>query len=74
MSRWHAEGMDSAPLCLVTGSTGYIGGRLVLELLAAGYRVRAMARTPSKLQGRNWFAQVEVAEADARDPPRCTLL
>ncbi|MBA3265236.1 MAG: SDR family oxidoreductase [Nocardioidaceae bacterium] len=59
----HAE----APLCLVTGSTGYIGGRLVPELLTAGYRVRAMARTPSKLRGRDWFGQVEVAEADAQD-------
>ncbi|MBA2446094.1 MAG: SDR family oxidoreductase [Nocardioidaceae bacterium] len=60
--------MDPAPLCLVTGATGYIGGRLVPELLGAGYRVRVMARTPSKLQGREWFEQVEVAEADASDP------
>ena len=59
--------MDSAPLCLVTGSTGYIGGRLVPELLSAGYRVRVMARTPSKLPGRDWFEQVEVAEADGQD-------
>src|SRR5450759_2330961 len=31
------------PLVLVTGATGYIGGRLVPELLAAGFRVRVMA-------------------------------
>lgn len=67
MRRWHAGGMVPAPLCLVTGSTGYIGGRLIPELLSAGFRVRAMARTPSKLQGRDWFSQVEVAEADAQD-------
>jgi len=30
---------------LVTGATGYIGGRLVPELLAAGHQVRALART-----------------------------
>lgn len=29
---------------LVTGTTGYIGGRLVPELLARGYQVRAMVR------------------------------
>jgi uncharacterized protein YbjT (DUF2867 family) len=53
--------------CLVTGATGYVGGRLVPELLAAGYRVRVMVRTPSKLKGRPWLDQVEVAEADAQD-------
>ncbi len=32
---------------LVTGATGYIGGRLVPELLARGYRVRVMVRMAS---------------------------
>ncbi|MGH3506477.1 MAG: DUF2867 domain-containing protein, partial [Nocardioidaceae bacterium] len=59
--------MDTSPLCLVTGATGYVGGRLVPELLAAGYRVRVMVRTPSKLEGRPWQFDVEVAEADAQD-------
>ena len=59
--------MESSRLCLVTGATGYVGGRLVPELLAAGYRVRVMARTPSKLRGRSWARDVEVAEADATD-------
>jgi uncharacterized protein YbjT (DUF2867 family) len=53
------------PLVLVTGVTGYIGGRLVPELLAAGFRVRAMARSPRRLQDRHWYDQVEVVEADA---------
>ena len=60
--------METSPLCLVTGATGYVGGRLVPELLEAGYRVRVMARTPSKLEGRPWQPHVEVAEADAHDP------
>jgi uncharacterized protein YbjT (DUF2867 family) len=36
-------------LALVTGARGYIGGRLVPRLLAAGYRVRCLARKPQKL-------------------------
>jgi uncharacterized protein YbjT (DUF2867 family) len=54
--------------CLVTGATGYIGGRLVSELLACGYAVRCMARDATKLGGRPWSAQVEVAVGDAADP------
>ncbi|HXB49724.1 MAG TPA: SDR family oxidoreductase [Streptosporangiaceae bacterium] len=54
--------------CLVTGATGYIGGRLIPELLDCGYTVRCMARDTSKLGGRPWSGQVEVAEADAADP------
>ncbi|WP_040338889.1 SDR family oxidoreductase [Candidatus Blastococcus massiliensis] len=54
-------------LCLVTGATGYIGGRLVPELLAAGYRVRVMTRSPERIRDRPWAGQVEVARADASD-------
>ncbi len=56
-----------APLAAVTGVTGYVGGRLVPELLAAGYRVRALARHPERLRGRPWYDDVEVVEADASD-------
>ncbi len=52
---------------LVTGATGYIGGRLVPRLLAAGYRVRCMVRDPSRLEGRNWRSQVEVVAGDVLD-------
>ncbi|WP_461021930.1 SDR family oxidoreductase [Thalassiella azotivora] len=55
-------------LALVTGATGYIGGRLVPELLAAGFRVRVMARHPDRLAGRPWADRVEVARADATEP------
>ena len=34
---------------LVSGATGYIGGRLAARLLAEGYRVRALARDPRRL-------------------------
>ena len=53
--------------CLVTGASGYIGGRLVPELLEAGYAVRCMARDPAKLDDRPWSADVEIVQADAMD-------
>ena len=49
---------------LVTGATGYVGGRLIPLLLAAGHRVRVLARDPARLQGRPWLAQVEVVQGD----------
>ncbi|MFP5308678.1 MAG: SDR family oxidoreductase [Actinomycetes bacterium] len=52
---------------LVAGATGYIGGRLVPELLAAGYAVRCLARTPAKLADRPWRDQVEVVRGDVLD-------
>ena len=54
-------------LVLVTGVTGYIGGRLAPELLAAGFRVRVMARRPRHLVDREWYDQVEIVEGDAAD-------
>jgi len=57
----------AGPLALVTGPTGYIGGRLIPELLAAGFRVRAMARQPRNLADREWHDQVEVVHGDAAD-------
>jgi uncharacterized protein YbjT (DUF2867 family) len=57
-----------APLCLVTGATGYIGGRLVPELLAAGFRVRVIARQPERLSDHPWADQVDIVRADAADP------
>ena len=56
--------------CLVTGASGYIGGRLVPELLAAGYRVRCMARDPGKLSDRPWSGDIEIAAADALEGTR----
>ncbi|MER7195081.1 SDR family oxidoreductase [Streptomyces flaveolus] len=53
--------------CLVTGATGYIGGRLVPELLAAGHAVRCLARSPGKLRDHPWARDVEVARGDVLD-------
>ncbi len=54
--------------CLVTGVTGYIGGRLVPELLNKGYHVRVLSRDTNRLQGRSWIDDVEVVEADVLQP------
>ncbi len=53
---------------LVTGVTGYIGGRLVPELLDAGHDVRVLARHPERLSDRTWVDRVEVEAGDASDP------
>ena len=55
---------DKSKKCLVTGVTGYIGGRLVPKLLEKGYEVRVLSRDASRLQGRRWIEEVEVVEAD----------
>jgi uncharacterized protein YbjT (DUF2867 family) len=52
---------------LVTGATGYIGGRLVGRLLNAGYKVRALVRDPSRLQGRPWADRVEAVQGNVLD-------
>lgn len=55
-------------IVLVTGATGYVGGRLVPRLLEAGFRVRCLVRDPARLQGRPWLEQVEVVAGDALRP------
>jgi len=52
---------------LVTGATGYIGGRLVPRLLEAGHSVRVFVRNPRKLQDVPWSSDVDVAEGDLQD-------
>ena len=60
--------MAEKELVLVTGATGYIGGRLVPRLLDAGYRVRCLVRDPVRLQGRAWASRVEVVRGDLLEP------
>lgn len=61
---------DDRPV-LVTGATGYIGGRLTPLLLERGHRVRVMVRSAAKLGCRPWAGhpQLEIAEADVFDYP-----
>jgi len=52
---------------LVTGASGYIGGRLVPRLLDGGHHVICLARDPNRLAGGRW-KDVEVRRGDALNP------
>lgn len=52
---------------LVTGATGYIGGRLVPRLLDSGVEVRALTRDPSRLSLATWRDSIEVVAADVEE-------
>jgi uncharacterized protein YbjT (DUF2867 family) len=53
---------------LVTGATGYIGGRLVPRLLAAGFTVRVLVRNTNKLTDVPWAGDVDIVKGDLGDP------
>ena len=57
----------TAPRALVLGATGYIGGRLVPRLVAAGYRVRVLVRDPARLAAFDWADAVDVVAGTATD-------
>ena len=62
------SGNSNRDLILVTGATGYIGGRLVPRLLDSGYRVRCLVRDAARLQGRAWQSSVEIVVGDVLQP------
>jgi uncharacterized protein YbjT (DUF2867 family) len=67
------ERRANRPLVLVTGVTGYIGGRLIPRLLEQGYRVRVLVRgNATRLNGRQWKDQVEIALGDVLVPDTLT--
>ncbi|HIB65835.1 MAG TPA: NAD-dependent epimerase/dehydratase family protein, partial [Phycisphaerales bacterium] len=45
---------------LVTGATGYVGGRLIPRLLERGHEVRVLVRDARRVSGRSWSEKVEV--------------
>lgn len=53
--------------CLVTGATGYVGGRLVSVLLEQGFDVRVMVRDARKAAAHSWSDRVEITVGDATD-------
>ncbi|SDH50951.1 SDR family oxidoreductase [Agrococcus jejuensis] len=58
---------DDPRRILVLGATGYVGGRLAPRLVARGHVVRVLARTPSRLDGVPWAADVDVVQGDLAD-------
>jgi putative NADH-flavin reductase len=48
------------------GATGMVGDFLLREALARGYAVRALARTPAKLD--EFSSRITIVQGDARDP------
>ncbi len=64
----HTTQPNENNLILVTGATGYVGGRLVPRLLEAGYRVRCLVRDKTRLFGHPWLDDVEVVEGDVLKP------
>ena len=62
---------DTKKPILVLGGTGYVGGRLVPFLLAAGYRVRVAGRSRAKIEARSWGKDpnLEIMETDILDLP-----
>jgi len=61
--------VSELPRIAIAGATGYIGGRLAPRLLAGGYALRCLARSPLKLQCRDWAGdpRVEIVAADLSD-------
>jgi uncharacterized protein YbjT (DUF2867 family) len=69
----NAMAPDESPRrVLVTGATGYIGGRLVPRLLDRGYDVRCLVRSAQKLAGRSWAAdpRVDIVTGELQDAAR----
>ena len=62
-----AEDTGARPLILLTGATGYVGGRVLKALEKAGWPVRCLARRPEFLRARV-APTTEVVKADCLDP------
>src|SRR5215213_9653819 len=53
---------------LVTGATGYIGGRLTPRLVELGLPVRVLVRDAKRIRGRWWEDRVEIVTGDLMEP------
>jgi uncharacterized protein YbjT (DUF2867 family) len=53
--------------CLVTGATGYVGGRLAPALVTAGFDVTVLVRRPERVRDLPWASSVRLCAGDAED-------
>jgi uncharacterized protein YbjT (DUF2867 family) len=58
---------------LVTGATGYVGGRLVSRLLDAGHEVRCLTRQLPRIDGYRWRDRVTAIQGSMLDPESLAL-
>jgi uncharacterized protein YbjT (DUF2867 family) len=57
--------MSNTRRILVTGASGYVGGRLVRALLNEGLKVRVSVRDKKKVMGQIWANEVEISVGNA---------
>ena len=58
---------DKTKKILVTGATGYVGGRLISNLLKKKYTIRVLVRNPERLKNKSWYKKVEIYTGDVLD-------
>ena len=58
---------ENRPLILLTGGTGYVGGRLIPLLEKQAVRLRCLARSPEKMRSRVQPG-TEIVQGDVLDP------
>ena len=68
LSSHDTRGVGAPTRALVTGASGYVGGRLVPRLLEEGVTVRCLVRTPAKLTRASWVDRVEVVSGSVGGP------
>src|SRR6478752_4695886 len=69
MARISPQGVG--PPVLLTGATGYVGGRLLHRLVAEGQAVRCLTRHPEILAGRR-AGLTQIVPGDVLDPGSLT--
>jgi len=65
MNSQNPQRASAERLYLVTGASGYVGGRLVRDLVDDGKKVRVFVRDAKKISQQPWADKVEVVQGTA---------